>query len=157
MKAWFLSLKSREQLALVILSVFLILYLFTFAFVMPLKKEYLQLKEEVAYEKSLLHFMETAREKIKGHKKTPSAYQNISLLQAMEQSIANNALNHFKHDISQNNNTNKATIRFSEVPFLHLISWLNNLNQRYKITTQTATITPSNTPGIVTVELTLVK
>ncbi len=151
------QLAPRERIFLLIgLAVAFVLILYAFI-LDPFFSQLNDLKKEIADNRDTLYWLQHANEQIQQLSKQkiflPKPISPESFLVTVNNSLQENNINNFIGQINQN--ADEIHVRFNEVPFDPFIQWLTVIWQKYRITTNSLSLTPTNQEGIVTIDMTL--
>ena len=146
------QLAPEQQQNFKIGAIVLTLVIAYFIFYLPLQHSIQRLQQNVQQQQSLLTWMEAANKKITAlqHNQGAKITVEISqpLLPIIEQSLKSSNLNKQLSELTQTE-TNKVRLKFKQVAFDSLITWLTTLWQKQGIETIELNVIPQKKPGIV--------
>lgn len=150
-KQWWDQASSRDQIMLMAGAVFLLVYLLFVAVLGPVKD--MRDKEVVrntAQRASLERVKELAAKVMEQNAAASSGAQQSSIESIVQRSFGPNNLQVSSMDSSGNNGLR---LRFDEVPFDSALKWLHEMEVTQGLQIQDLAISPTNNPGMVSVNL----
>jgi general secretion pathway protein M len=158
MKEWWINLALREKQT-VTLGALIVAVASLYGLIWsPLQSGVASLREQVQKDQQLLVWMQSADQQLQAAAKSPIKPVTTDTA-ASSLGTVQNALKHssFAESVTQlvqaDNDSVKLTLQ--QVDFDALITWLTQLWQQHGFVVSQTTIASSNSPGIVTAELTL--
>lgn len=150
MKEKWEQLQPNERLTVVIGAIALVLILGYFSFYRPLQLGIEKLETENSDQQALLSWMEPAAKRISILRtlQTTKTESKLALLPLLEESLKSTDLNKQASEISQTEG-NKVRIKFKQVSFDQLITWLSELWKKYGIEVTDMTVVPKKPTGFV--------
>lgn len=149
------KLAVRERILVILGVIFVVVFLFYTLLLTPYNNYVKSLTADISNKSSLIQWMQNATTTITQLKTEGFEVKDIgdqSLLTIIDQSSRLNQIDRFITQLSQAGN-NKVNAEFNTVPFDDLMKWINKLWRKYGIQVNKATITPTNTPGLVKAEV----
>ncbi|VUD53561.1 hypothetical protein TDB9533_01859 [Thalassocella blandensis] len=150
-KQWWDQASSRDQIMLMAGAAFLLVYLLFMAVLGPVKdmrdKEVLR---NTAQRASLERVKELAAKVMEQNASASGARQQSSIESIVQRSFGPNNLQVSSMDASGNNGLR---LRFDEVPFDNALKWLHEMEVTQGLQIQDLAISPTNNPGMVSVNL----
>ena len=159
MKEWWLELSIRERLLLSIGGSIGLVLLGYFLLWTPLSTYVNDLHTSIVEQQSLLTWMQNAIKELQQLQAQSPQTQPVTtgaILSIVEESIKKNNLDENAPQITQSDQ-DKVTIKFTEVPFDNLISWLTDLWKQYQISIEQLNVIPAKITGVVAAEIVLTK
>jgi type II secretory pathway component PulM len=154
----FSSLSNRDRLFVVVGGIFVALMLFYFFFWSPLSARNEELVSDNAQSRELIDWMKKAKvQLIQYHQQQKNkATSNVSLLSAIEQSVKRNRLDTLASDIKQVDK-NSVSVSFAEVSYLAVMKWIEDVQTTALTKIDKVSIQKTPKPGLVHVEITLLR
>ncbi len=160
MKDWWGSLQYRDRMlllattALVLAAVF---YLFAYE---PIIKKHNTLTQRIDTQRQLAAWMQDTSVKIKqlqgASEAAPVVSSNTSMLSIIESSSRQANLRSPIQRMEPEG-TNGVKLWIEKAPFDSVIQWLGELNRQHQIEVSRASINKSDDPGLVTLQLSLIR
>ena len=158
MKDWFYGLEKREQMSVLLASVFVAFAILYFSIWVPLDRGQQSLESSVAtWERSLAELRPlkvAVRSASNSRQPAPQAGQSLVVIvdRTLRERNLYSALQR-----SQPTNQDGIRVEFKDVSFDDMIRWLGDLSSRYGMQVQSGSFSVStqNVPGRVNVSLTL--
>lgn len=158
-KKWWENLGSREQRTLTWGSVAVAVLAYAFLFWQPIHNKIDELQARNQTQRELLVWMRQAEKKLKRSQKASNKKRvkvTDSLLTTVDNSIKQNKLSDHVSQIKKIDNK-QVQIKFKEVGFKNLMTWLQRIQSQYLITIAKTTMRRTEKPGMAQVELVLAK
>ncbi len=159
MKEWWNSLEKREQRLVLWGGVVVVLILFYFAVLSPIQDKVTTLQKNVNNNQELLVWMQQAKSEVKLAEKnrvSNASNRSKSLLTIVDVSIKQKQLSGMVSEIKQVNK-DQVQVKFNDVQFNKLISWLQQLQSRDGVNINKITLRRTEVEGIVAVDTVLVR
>lgn len=151
MKEWWDQLNQRERHYLLSGSLFLLSIFIYFLIWSPFSNAMQNLRNNVAYNRQLVSWMEKAELQLQSlpasHKRTQTISAN-DLLSSIAQSLTNNKMMSFTPQVQQSA-ANKVKVSFATVPFDTLIHWLIALQKKHALQIATFAASHQDKSGMV--------
>ncbi len=151
MKAYWQQLNEREQIAVVVMGVFAVLYLFYALIYAPLVSSVAAAQADWYVKKDTLLWMQHAEQNYDGEKK-PQTVAAGNLLSILTQALNQSSFHRFPYQLSQTA-TGEIQLNFDQVPYNGFILWLQAQSTRYTMTIKHLDITKTDVPGVVKVSV----
>jgi len=154
----FQSLSHRDRLFILVGGIFVALMLFYFMIWSPLNARNEELLSDNAQTRELIDWMKKAKvQLIQYHQQLKNkATSNVSLLTAIEQSVKRNRLDVVARDIKQVDK-NSVSVSFAEVSYLAVMKWIDEVQTTALTKIEKVSIQKTPKPGVVHVEITLLR
>ena len=159
MKEWWNSLEKREQRLVLWGGVVVVLLLFYFVVLSPMQDKVATLQKSVTNNQELLVWMQQAKSEVKLAEKnrvSNASNRSKSLLTIVDVSIKQKQLSGMVSEIKQVNK-DQVQVKFNDVQFNKLISWLQQLQSRDGVNINKITLRRTEVEGIVAVDTVLVR
>lgn len=147
MKAYWQQLNEREQIAVVVMGVFAVLYLFYALIYAPLVSSVAVAQADWHMKKDTLIWMRHAEQNYDGEKK-PQTVAAGNLLSILTQVLNQSSFRRFPYQLSQTA-TGEIQLNFEQVPYNGFILWLQAQSTRYTMTVKHLDITKTDVAGVV--------
>lgn len=149
-----LSFRERVMLGMgVVTTVILLIYAILWS---PLSNAVTHLQQQVASQQKLLQWMQHAVQKIQqlkqGEMPLTTHRKNEPLLELTERTITDKNLSRYLQQVQQPQ-ANQLLLKFQQVPFDPLMSWLQTLLSQYAIQIKKINIKKTQAIGIVDVDI----
>lgn len=158
MHKWRQALSGRDRILVIYGSIISLLLLFYFMIWTPLSEKNAELIASNAQTRELIGWMKQARVQLVNlHQQTKTKVAtNVSLLSAIEQSVKRNRLEASAADIKQLD-TSRVQVTFAQVDYLAVLRWIDDLQTSSASKIDKVSIQKTEKPGIVRVDLTLLR
>ncbi len=158
MKDWWMSLRPREQLILIVGSGAMVVTLIYLLAVEPFLKQRATLANRIKAEQQQLVWMQQAGQQVKQLRATSSSTRRTgnkqSLLSVIDSSARRNKIRKPIQRMEPEGN-NGVKLWIEEADFDKLIGWLGKLDDKYGVHVSRATISRADSPGLVDTRLSL--
>lgn len=152
MRAWFLALPGRDQLALLILAIVLVLYASLMLLVMPMERARDRLAQTNAATAEVLVRVDGMAAAILAQRETgarpTTAARNLTTLLNGSAEAAGLRISRL-----QPNSRGGVQLRFESAPFDSFLRWLHDLEHTQGLLLEELSISQSGSPGIVSASL----
>lgn len=158
MKEWWINLSIREKQTVILGSTAVIILMIYNLIWSPLHNTVITMRKQIQSNQQLLTWMQSADNRIQAIEKNlqtkSSAHPSGSLLSVVQNQINQSPIATNLSQLRQAENDSVQS-SFKQVNFDKLIAWLSGSWQEHGLIVTQVTITPGNTPGMVSAELTL--
>ncbi len=156
MRQWFLARLNQEQVIIVLLAIVLVLFLVWQMFLEPMSEKQQQLETR---QQALSNQLQQVQQLVERHQQLEQ--QGESSVQTSQQSLANLVNSSvIKHGLTlrryqPSSSSGVAQIRFENMPFSSIISWLYDLEVEQGVGIKDLSITDGQSGGLVNVSVRL--
>ncbi len=158
MNKWLRNLSERDRLVVYYGSIICALLLFFFMFWSPLTQRNAGLVDSNANTRELIGWMQKTKSqlaKLHQQEKNKTA-NNVSLLSAIEQSVKRNRLDSAAGEIKQVD-SNRVNVSFPKVDYLAAMRWIEDVQVTSASKIDKVAIQKTETPGLVRLDVTLLR
>ena len=147
MKQWFLALTQREQLAVMLMTAVLLVWMLTMLLLLPLKRERARLAENNRAAAEAVQRVDELASALRAQRQRgaqPARGRNLTVLLNRSAETAGLSITRL-----QPNSRGAVQLRFESVPFPLLIRWLNTLEQGQGLLLEEVSINQAGAAGVV--------
>lgn len=152
---WFNQYNPREQLIILLGAACLLLYVLYLSVWRPLAEQQQQLQLQNQRAQETLVNVKVLADQYKQLQQTGATSQsseNLNLSQIVDRSVASNQLSMKRYQPAADGD---AQIRFENMPFDNLLSWLDQMENRYGLLIKDLTVSPGSQVGLVNLSVRL--
>lgn len=150
-KQWWDQASSRDQMMLILGAAFLVIYLLFMAVLGPVQgMRDDELKRNTAQRASLERVKELAAKVMEQNAASSGQQQKSSIESIVQRSVGTSSLTLSSMNAS---GSNGVRVRFDDAPFEKVLKWLHEMEIAQGLHIRDLSISPSKTPGMVTVTL----
>ena len=151
MKAYWQQLNEREQMAVVLAGVCVVMYLLYACVYAPLSAAVMNGQKQLIEKQQTLTWMQRVQQQNREEKK-PQTVSGGSLLSILTNVLHHTSFHRFPYQLSQTA-SGEIQLQFDAVPYNAFMAWLQTQTSRYTMTIKSMDLNKTDVPGVVKVSV----